>query len=160
VAYYVDCDGDGYGTDASLVSRCGAPVGVPPGCPHGLYAMVGGDCDDANVGAFPGMGCTPLPPPDAGVDAGGTDAGPPDLAVHAGPVDGHLSSLAPADGTLSPTFASGTTMYRLTLPEGVTSTTFVPTSPFPGHVTITVDGMPVASGGTSIAVTGFLHATA
>ena len=42
--WFADEDGDGYGSDAT-VDACAAPVG---------FVDEGGDCDDANSGAFPG----------------------------------------------------------------------------------------------------------
>ena len=44
VTFYLDMDGDGFGTD-SLLEDCALPEG---------YATVNGDCDDANPEAYPG----------------------------------------------------------------------------------------------------------
>jgi hypothetical protein len=45
VAFFRDADGDGFGTDASLIVACTQPTG---------YARRGGDCDDASIAIRPG----------------------------------------------------------------------------------------------------------
>ncbi|MCB9760229.1 MAG: hypothetical protein H6739_10375 [Alphaproteobacteria bacterium] len=51
VDWYLDYDGDGYGTDASAVSACDAPTTA--------YVASGGDCDDNDTAYSPGAtpGC-------------------------------------------------------------------------------------------------------
>jgi hypothetical protein len=44
--YYLDADGDGYGTSAGRRSACEAPAG---------YVSVSGDCNDANAAIAPGL---------------------------------------------------------------------------------------------------------
>src|SRR5690606_33072412 len=43
--YYLDNDGDGYGTNSSTTQACSLPLG---------YALVGGDCKDSNNTIYPG----------------------------------------------------------------------------------------------------------
>jgi hypothetical protein len=63
-----------------------------------------------------------------------------------------LSALALSAGALSPTFASGTTSYTLSVANTVTSTTVTPTRT-QANATITVNGTSVNSGSASGAIT-------
>ena len=68
VNWYNDVDGDGYGVDSTVVTSCNAPSAT--------YVLVGGDCDDSNPGANPGLTEVPYD----GVDndcVGGLDNGFP-----------------------------------------------------------------------------------
>jgi len=60
-----------------------------------------------------------------------------------------LSSLTTSTGTLSPTFDSLTTSYQITVSNGVTSITVVPTVSV-GTSTVTVSGAVVTSGSSSL----------
>ena len=62
-----------------------------------------------------------------------------------------LSNLLLSQGTLTPTFAAGTTSYSAAVSNGVTSLTVTPTAAAAG-ATITVNGTPVASGSPSGAI--------
>ncbi len=44
--WYLDLDGDGYGTDEDVVSDCSPPTG---------YSAIPGDCDDSNAAINPGV---------------------------------------------------------------------------------------------------------
>jgi len=79
--FFADCDGDGYGSNATVRQECARPVGVPPGCPGGLWSMTGGDCDDTNAERNPSRGCGM----DGGVADAGMDGGVADGGVDAGP---------------------------------------------------------------------------
>ena len=67
--------------------------------------------------------------------------------------DPSLLSLVPSAGSLSPAFAGATTMYTLTLPPSTTSVTLTPSVLFPAHATVRLNGILVASGAPSAAVT-------
>ncbi len=43
--YYLDADGDGYGTQSDIINACASPQG---------YVADGSDCDDSNASIFPG----------------------------------------------------------------------------------------------------------
>ena len=60
--------------------------------------------------------------------------------------DPQLGQLEPSVGLLSPSFDSAAMAYSLTLPQGATSFTLRPVAPYPGHVTVTIEGVVVASG--------------
>ncbi|WKZ64872.1 MAG: MopE-related protein [Flavobacteriales bacterium] len=47
--WYLDNDGDGFGSEATSLDDCAPPGG---------YVALGGDCDDANSDLFPGNGCS------------------------------------------------------------------------------------------------------
>lgn len=51
VLYYVDRDGDGFGT-TSFTTDYACPGATTP-----LRSSIGGDCDDGNPAIFPGVGC-------------------------------------------------------------------------------------------------------
>jgi len=57
-----------------------------------------------------------------------------------------LSALSISEGTLSPSFSSGTTDYTVAVANSVASVAFTPTASAGSSVTITVDGNTVASG--------------
>jgi gliding motility-associated-like protein len=59
-----------------------------------------------------------------------------------------LSNLTISSGTLTPTFASGTTAYTANVTNGTTTITITPTAADPA-ATVTVNGTPVASGTAS-----------
>jgi hypothetical protein len=63
--YYPDCDRDGYGDALREERTCERPIGVPADCRTGVWAMVGGDCNDADETVYPGAGsctiCEPRP---------------------------------------------------------------------------------------------------
>jgi len=65
--------------------------------------------------------------------------------------DATLSALTISNGTLSPSFSSGTTAYTNSVGNLVSSVTITPTSN-ESHATITVNGAPVISGYASSAV--------
>ncbi|WP_165958108.1 cadherin-like beta sandwich domain-containing protein [Segetibacter sp. 3557_3] len=60
----------------------------------------------------------------------------------------NLSNLVLSAGSLSPSFSSGTTSYNVSVSSSTTSMTIIPTAE-DAAARITVDGNPVASGGTS-----------
>lgn len=60
--WYIDADGDGYGTDKETVTECDAPDGT---------AAVAGDCDDSTSQTYPGATETPYDGVDQ--DCDGTD---------------------------------------------------------------------------------------
>lgn len=62
-----------------------------------------------------------------------------------------LSGLSLSSGTLSPAFATGTTAYTASVPNGATTLTLTPTAGDP-TATITVNGVTVASGAASASV--------
>lgn len=62
--------------------------------------------------------------------------------------DANLSGLAISQGTLSPTFASGTTSYTASVANSVTSLTVTPTNSN-SNATVTVNGTTVTSGSAS-----------
>jgi hypothetical protein len=61
--YYPDCDRDGYGDSAREQRACLRPIGLVPSCPDGVWAMVGGDCDDRASAVYPGVAGCCAPPP-------------------------------------------------------------------------------------------------
>ncbi|OYY91301.1 MAG: hypothetical protein B7Y45_03210, partial [Sphingomonas sp. 28-66-16] len=63
-----------------------------------------------------------------------------------------LNGLALSTGTLTPGFASATTRYTATVPNATSSITLTPTTSDPG-ATVTVNGVAVASGTASGAIT-------
>lgn len=63
-----------------------------------------------------------------------------------------LSALSLDSGTLSPTFSAGTTAYTASLANAITSVTVTPTVARTG-ATVTVNGIPVASGAASGPIT-------
>jgi uncharacterized repeat protein (TIGR02543 family) len=65
--------------------------------------------------------------------------------------DATLSALAQSSGTLSPTFATSTESYTVSVANSVTSTTVTPTRT-QGNATITVNGTSVTSGSASGAI--------
>ena len=65
--------------------------------------------------------------------------------------DAMLSALAPSTGSLSPSFASGTTSYAVNVPYGTTSIAFTPTVN-EAHATVTVGASDTTSGVASSAV--------
>jgi hypothetical protein len=71
-AFFADCDRDGYGDSDRAREACVRPVGVPTACSGGYWSMTGEDCDDADPGENPTLGCPPAM--DGGVPM---DAGPP-----------------------------------------------------------------------------------
>lgn len=62
-----------------------------------------------------------------------------------------LSNLSLSSGTLSPTFASGTTSYATTVPNAVTAITVTPTVT-DANATVTVNGAAVVSGAASASI--------
>jgi hypothetical protein len=62
-----------------------------------------------------------------------------------------LSKLTVSAGTLSPSFASSTTIYTLQTPEGIDSLAVTPTTTEP-DATLSVNGMSIASGTASAAI--------
>jgi len=66
--------------------------------------------------------------------------------------DASLSNLAISSGTLTPAFSASTTLYTDSVSNGVSSVTITPTANNASS-TITVDGMPVASGTSSSPIT-------
>jgi len=74
--------------------------------------------------------------------------------------DPSLASLGVSAGsTLTPAFAPGTTRYEVALPPAFTRVTLTPTVAYPAGATITVDGLPVASGSAATAELGSAFAT-
>ncbi|QJD85675.1 cadherin-like beta sandwich domain-containing protein [Cohnella herbarum] len=73
--------------------------------------------------------------------------------------DASLSGLALSSGTLSPTFASGTTGYAASVANAVGSITMMPTVSH-SNATVTVDGVGVASGAASGAISLIVGANA
>lgn len=65
--------------------------------------------------------------------------------------DASLSGLTLSSGSISPTFASGTSGYTASVANGVNSITVTPTVS-DGNAAVTVKGMPVASGTASNAI--------
>jgi hypothetical protein len=65
--------------------------------------------------------------------------------------DAALSNLALSSGTLTPTFASGTTSYTASVASNVSSINVTPTAN-ESHASITVNGIAVASGSASSAI--------
>ncbi|MCI8210507.1 hypothetical protein AUC61_13280 [Pseudomonas sp. S25] len=65
--------------------------------------------------------------------------------------DATLSNLIASSGTLSPSFSSGTSTYSVAVASNVSSITFTPTAS-DSNATITVNGITVASGATSPAI--------
>ncbi len=66
--------------------------------------------------------------------------------------DSTLSALDVSEGTLNPTFASGTDAYAVSLDTGVTSIRITPTVTDTGKATVTVNGATVVSGEPSEAI--------
>jgi hypothetical protein len=83
---------------------------------------------------------TPAP---TATPATGTSTPPSTLAA--------LSSISLSIGTLSPVFASETTSYTASVPHAVSSVTISPVSAA-GTMTIKINGVAIASGGTSAAI--------
>lgn len=76
------------------------------------------------------------------------------LLTQNGDTDASLRSLAVSAGALSPSFASGTLRYSLTVPHGTASVTVTPTAndPYAKSITVALDGgtaWPIASGSPS-----------
>ena len=63
--YYMDRDGDGYGSGEPAGEDCGAPDG---------YSMEDGDCDDQDASVFPGAEETPCDRVDGDCDGVGNEA--------------------------------------------------------------------------------------
>ncbi len=74
------------------------------------------------------------------------------IVTRAGSSDADLGSLVTSEGTLTPTFDSGTTAYTMTVGWGVHNLTLTPTSS-DANATITVNGVTVTSGSPSSALT-------
>ena len=75
--------------------------------------------------------------------------------VFANPVystNANLSALSLSSGTLSPVFAANTTSYTASVGNATTSITVTPTVSDTGRATVTVNGLPVASGAASGAI--------
>jgi uncharacterized repeat protein (TIGR02543 family) len=70
------------------------------------------------------------------------------IVTRAGSSDATLSALSLSSGTLSPSFASGTESYTVSVANSVTSITVTPTRTQP-NATITVNGTSVTSGSAS-----------
>jgi hypothetical protein len=72
-------------------------------------------------------------------------------ATAAASSNANLSALSISDGTLSPSFASGTTAYTANVSNAITSITVTPTQA-DVNASITVNGTPVVSGAASSAI--------
>jgi len=137
-------------TTGSYACTCNAGYAAP---------ATGGTCTDINECAALTDDCDRDPAACTNTTGGFTCACPTGFTGTARGASGclvtdpALISLVPFAGTLSPAFASATTMYTLTLPLGTTSVRLTPTLSFPTRATVLVNGSLVASGTPSTAVT-------
>jgi len=151
----------GVGADAATRdANVDAPMpDAAPACPTG-YSGTDGMCTDINECAAMTDDCDRDPAAACTNTTGGfTCACPASFTGAARGASGclftdpSLLSLVSSAGTLSPAFASATTMYTLTLPSGAASLTFTPALASPTRATVVVNGSLVASGALSTAVT-------